>query len=272
MGDEPPVVEEGPGQLPGRRAAPLLTVLTTGARSLRVAISFLTVLPVRVGSPRGGDYGHSLVWFPLVGLLLGTAPAALAHLLAGGLAPGLLGVLAVASSAWITGGLHLDGVADTFDAAGGGRRDPERMLAIMKDSRIGAHGAVALILVLIAKILATAELAQAGRLWALLLAPAVARFAVSLPIAWVAPARREGLGATFSAEARGAHLLGGASLLLPMLAHWMPVLWPALVCTGITVSSLALWARSRMGGLTGDVYGAAIELGELTVLVVLAGQ
>ena len=91
----------------------------------------------------------------------------------------------------MTGGLHLDGVADVFDGLGGGHGDRERILRIMRDSRIGAHGATALVLVLAVKVAALAELLGRGALWPLVVAPAVARFAV-VPLIVLLPYARRG--------------------------------------------------------------------------------
>jgi len=126
-------------------------------KALVAAFAFLTRLPVWRGPLRDEDLGRSVSFFPLVGLVLGLGVTGLAAAVQGHLPPGLIAILLAALLAGLTGGLHLDGVADVFDALGGGRRDRARMLEIMRDSRIGAHGAAALILVLLAKVTALAQ-------------------------------------------------------------------------------------------------------------------
>src|SRR5678815_1688706 len=145
-------------------------------KPLVAAFAFLTRLPVWRGPLRDEDLGRSVSFFPLVGLVLGLGVTGLAAAVQGHLPPGLIAVLL----AGLTGGLHLDGVADVFDALGGGRRDRARMLEIMRDSRIGAHGAAALILLLLAKVAALAQVAAANDLVALLAFPTVARWLVGL--------------------------------------------------------------------------------------------
>src|SRR4051812_27073096 len=118
-------------------------------RSLAVALTFLTRAPFRLERIVDVDVGRSLAWFPVVGAALGFLLLGMERLLRGVLPPGLAAVSLVATLALLTGGLHLDGLADVFDALGGGRGSRERMLAIMRDSRVGAHGAAALALFLI---------------------------------------------------------------------------------------------------------------------------
>src|SRR5262245_55001375 len=140
-------------------------------RPLVAAFAFLTRLPVWAGPLRDADLGRSVSFFPLVGLVLGLVLTGLGSLMSGALSPPLAATLLVALLAGMTGGLHLDGVADVFDALGGGRGDRKRMLDIMRDSRIGAHGAAALVLLLLAKIFAVAQLLEHRDLPALLAFP-----------------------------------------------------------------------------------------------------
>src|SRR5437016_1160273 len=128
-------------------------------RPVLTAFAFLTRLPVGGGPLRDADLGRSIAFFPLVGLVLGLVLTGLASLL--------------------TGGLHLDGVADVFDALGGGRGDRQRMLEIMRDSRIGAHGAAALFLLLLAKTFAVATALEHRDLLALMVFPMLGRWAVT---------------------------------------------------------------------------------------------
>jgi len=274
------------------RLAPILSPIFA---PILAAFSFLTRLPVPArGGVSDADLGRSVVWFPLVGAVLGGAAVGIERLARGHLAPGLIAVLLVAVSAVLTGGLHLDGLADTFDAWGGGRGDRARMLEIMRDSRIGAHGAVALFLVLAGKIFAMVQLQpqapldifDRGMIWPLLAAPLLARWAVVPLIVLFPYARPAGLGTAFRAHARLAQLAGATVLPLALaigasvgigggLGHGRLALdggdvtsiWTAgAAALGVALALGALLTR-RLGGLTGDVYGAAIELAELAVLI-----
>jgi len=236
-------------------------------KALVAAFAFLTRLPVWRGPLRDEDLGRSVSFFPLVGLVLGLGVTGLAAAVQGHLPPGLIAILLAALLAGLTGGLHLDGVADVFDALGGGRRDRARMLEIMRDSRIGAHGAAALILVLLAKVTALAQVVAANDLVALLAFPTVARWLVGLLVVLFPYVRREGLGRAFSGEA-GRIQLGVASAITVVVVGVLgtQLILPALGAAAV-VFAFAFWLHHRLGGLTGDVYGAAVELGEVVMLL-----
>lgn len=236
-------------------------------KPLVAAFAFLTRLPVWRGPLRDVDLGRSVSFFPVVGLVLGFALTGLGAALAGNLPPWLIAVLLAALLAALTGGLHLDGFADVFDALGGGRGDRARMLEIMRDSRIGAHGAAALNLLLIAKVAALAQVAERRDLLALLAFPTVARWLAALLVVWFPYVRAEGLGRAFSGEA-GRAQAGVATAIAAVVVAVLgaPLVLPTLG-TAAVVLGFAFWLHRRLGGMTGDVYGAAIELGEVTMLI-----
>jgi adenosylcobinamide-GDP ribazoletransferase len=238
------------------------------------AFAFLTRLPVWSGPLRDEDLGRSVSFFPVVGLVLGLVLTGLAALLADVLSPTLAAVALVALLAALTGGLHLDGVADVFDALGGGRGDRQRMLDIMKDSRIGAHGAVALVLVLLAKVVAVAELVARRDLGGLLAFPAVARWAVTPSIVFHPYARAEGTGRAFNGEARAWQVAAATALLALALAlvGGGPRLFAPAAGALAAATLFAFWLRRRLGGLTGDVYGAEIELAEIVTLTIIGAS
>ena len=236
-------------------------------RPLAVAVGFLTRIPVATGPVEPRDLGRAVAWFPAVGAALGAVLVGAHHLLAGAVSPGLIAVTLVAVHAGITGGLHLDGVADVFDALGGGRGQRDRMLAIMRDSRIGAHGAAALTLVIAAKLLAVAQVLDRSAGWALYASPVVARWAV-VPIVLGFPyARPDGLGKPFHGHAGHAQL-AGATAIAAISIGWLGAraIVPG-VCGALAALAIAVWLHRRLGGLTGDVYGAAIEVAELAFLI-----
>jgi adenosylcobinamide-GDP ribazoletransferase len=237
-------------------------------RALVAAFAFLTRLPVWAGPLRDNDLGRAVTFFPMVGLVLGLVLTGLASLLVGVLVPELTAVVLVAFLAAMTGGLHLDGFADVFDGLGGGRGDRKRMLEIMRDSHIGAHGAAALVLLLLAKVLAIGHVLERHDLLTLLAFPAIGRWAVTPAIVLLPYARAEGLGRAFNGEARPIQIVGSTAILgLMILALGSRLLLPAASAL-VLVMLFSLWMRRRLGGLTGDVYGAAIELGEVTMLAV----
>jgi adenosylcobinamide-GDP ribazoletransferase len=241
---------------------------SNAVRSFVAAFAFLTRLPVGGGPLRDADLGRSVAFFPVVGLVLGLGLTGLASLLAGVLPTTLAAVILVALLAALTGGLHLDGVADVFDALGGGRGDRQRMLEIMRDSRIGAHGAAALCLLLVAKIVVVATAVERHDLLALLLFPMLARWAVTPTIVLHPYARQEGLGRAFHGEAGGPQVVMATvfvSIAVSLLGFRF--LAPA---GGALAAALIFswWLRFRLGGLTGDVYGATIELAEVVALTI----
>ncbi len=249
-------------------------------KGLSGAFRTLTMLPVP--GPDGGSGASGLAWFPLVGAFLGGAGWALA---AGLLRPGslaceplgclLVGALVVVLWAWLTRGLHLDGLADLADGLGGGWTR-ERILEIMKDSHVGSFGVLALVGGLILKTTAAGVLCASGGLFWLGVAPVLGRLAM-VAQACIHPYARRGAGtaADLVREAGLAHLLGASALALVLLACMIPQeSWPALpgvlgvvvLLTGLT----GLTARRRMGGVTGDVLGATCELAETSALVAAA--
>jgi adenosylcobinamide-GDP ribazoletransferase len=244
-------------------------------RPIATAFAFLTRFPM--GARAGGaaaasrtdlaDFGRALPWFPLVGAALGSVLGAGARLLEGHLSSGLTALALVAALALLTGGLHLDGLADLFDALGGGRGDRARMLDIMRDSRIGAHGATALFLLLGAKGLALAELAARGSLWPIFASPVVARAAVVPLVIFFRYARPEGLGRAFNGNGRPIHAAAAAAIAVALIAWAGPSVIVPTLSSVLVALGLGLWINGRLGGLTGDVYGAAIEIGEVTFLL-----
>jgi adenosylcobinamide-GDP ribazoletransferase len=233
-------------------------------RPLLTAFAFLTRLPIRAGTISARDLGRSVGFFPAVGLVLGLAAAGLAYALARVFPPTMVAVLVVAGLAAITGGLHLDGLSDLFDGLAGGRGDRERTLAIMRDSRIGAQGAVAVFLLLAAKVAATAALIEARDFMAVAAIPVFGRFAVGPSIVLFRYTRTEGLGRAFNGEARVTELvIAGATTVVVAIALG-PGLLKAALAALVVALLLASALRARLGGLTGDIYGATIEIAEVT--------
>jgi adenosylcobinamide-GDP ribazoletransferase len=234
-------------------------------RPFLCAISFLTRIPVRGASFSEPEVARSAGFFAWVGALIGALLWALAALTPH-LGERLTGLLCVAAWAALTGGLHLDGLADAIDGLSGGRGQPARTLEIMRDSRIGAHGALALVLVVALKAYALERLLSLNPvgLW---LAPVLARFLCTLLIVGFPYARESGLGAAF----RGRVGLRELALGVPPLAASLWLAGPSAIWGLLLGSAAALWLSLRfrrlLAGLTGDVYGAAIELAEAACLL-----
>jgi adenosylcobinamide-GDP ribazoletransferase len=238
-------------------------------RPLVVAVAFLTRLPIPTGPVLDRDLGRSVGFFPLAGLLLGLVVTGVAYGLSGSLPSLMIAVLVVALHATLTGALHLDGLGDLFDGLAGGRGDRDQTLAIMRDGRVGAKGAVALILVLMAKVAAVDALLDAREargFLALIAFPVVARWAVTPQIVLFPYARVEGLGRAFAGEARRKELVLATASVAVLAVALGPVVAKEAAAALLVSIAIALWLRSRLGGLTGDVYGATIELTEAAAL------
>ena len=238
-------------------------------RGLSSASRFLTSLPLP-GDPDAGDLGRAAGWFPVVGAVIGMLLAG-AYLGSSWLVPPLLAAVIVAALwALLTGGLHLDGLADAADGLGGGW-SREETLAIMRDVRTGAYGVVAVGLVLAVKVGALAGLAPALGWRAVLLAAVLARAAPLGLVRLCPPARAEGSGHAFALTVgRGGAL---AATLVPVgLAlglFGLPGLVP-LALIALATIGFAGYLRRRLGGLTGDCLGALVEVSEALTLVALA--
>lgn len=231
-------------------------------RELVAAATLLTRLPVG-GWAAAHPPPASCVWaYPAIGALVGAIGAAV---LAVGLRLGwpqpVAAIWALAATVLVTGGLHEDGLADTADGFGGGI-GVERKLAIMRDSRIGSFGALALG-VSLAMRLTTLALAP-NPLLAMVLAGLLGRGAMLLPLLLLQPARVGGLGAPL-AGSRGP---AAAGLVIAALAAWFqPGAGLAALLAGL---ALAWLARRQIGGYTGDVFGAAEQAAECAALSVLS--
>ena len=223
-------------------------------RGLILAFQFMTRLPMpTVGEGRLADAAG---WFPLVGLVVG---ALVALPLVWIPDPRLAALLALVVWVWVTGGMHLDGLADLTDALGAAHRNRERFIAVLSDPHVGSFGVMALVLQLIAKFVLLWLLAEAHAVWWTL--PLIAAWARLGALIWSQslPPLKPGLGAQVAGSAR----------------RWVSVAWVFLLLWPIALSAFALlwllagWAflRYRLGGMSGDVLGAGIELVEVGLLL-----
>ena len=249
-----------------------MKALLQEVRLFWTALTLLTRLPAPALAGFQPDWlGRSVAWFPFVGLIVGLLAAGTYVLAAFFWPDPVPAVIALAVAALATGGFHEDGWADVFDALGaGGSR--ERMLEIMKDSRIGSTGALALLLLIAAKLAALAALPTSEVPAALIAAHILSRW-TSLPLLrWLPAARSEGgLATSLIGHVTEGRFLSGTliALLLAVAALRQDALSPILV-TVLTTALAGLFFRKRLGGVTGDCLGATQQLAELAILLTLA--
>ena len=248
----------------------LRDIATRVLPDLLSAFALLSRLPL----PDHRATGAASAWaWPLVGAVLGAIAAGVASgALWLGVTPGVAAALVLATLALLTGGLHEDGLSDSADGLFGGWTKARR-LEIMKDSRIGSYGMLALMLVTLARWSALTALLVFGGHWAALIATgAVSRAPMALMMALLPNARGEGLSHATGRPTLPVAWVGMALALAisALLAGWtgLALLGAALLST-VLMSILAL---RRIGGQTGDTLGAAQQLAEVACLAVLSAQ
>lgn len=231
------------------------------------ALRFLTILPVP-GKPEEdlAEAGRAASFFPAAGLVIGFALGLTACVSRRLWSWDAACVLTTACWAVVTGGLHLDGLSDTVDGLGGGRT-PERRLEIMKDSRIGAFGAVAVVLALLLKTVFLGELDPASAPAVLLAVPAGARLVQLACILAFPPARREGMGVFFKACVGKKAVSASAAAVFAVVFFLTGAAGAGLLAAALAFGLLLGRLLTRLlGGLTGDTYGAVCELSEIFLL------
>ncbi|MBN4079496.1 adenosylcobinamide-GDP ribazoletransferase [Beggiatoa alba] len=262
-------------------------------RPFLIAVQFLTRVPIHLKSiPSEKEIAHSQLYYPLVGLLIGIVLVALAWLLRD--APAMLSAVIVLTS-WvlISGGLHLDGLADSADAWAGGLGDRDKTLAIMKDPNCGPAGVVSIVLLLLIKFAALHALFEASAsaslmtlletsladwlvaaplvsqsLLALLLAPMLARTLAPLLFLTTPYIRQNGLGSALVVALPRRAIVGIIAVVV-FSVLWLGAstgLWLLLTAIFIFVLLRRLMMQ-RIGGATGDVTGALIEIAEASILL-----
>lgn len=232
-----------------------------------IALQFLTRLPVRVEAAPSRHTAGSYFFYPVIGFLIGVAAVLLRLVLVTVLPLSFSIVLVLTFLIWITGGLHEDGLADVADGMGGGWT-PAQRLTIMKDSHIGAFGSLIVVLAVLAKYAALTSMSPLRVGAAIITAQTLGRWAF-LPLGYFNPHAREGLGSEFmkaltlTAVAVGSALTAGG------------VLWVAGIRGGLAfcVASVIIviasrYFRRRIGGVTGDCFGATFQFVEIATYAV----
>jgi len=236
-----------------------------------IPLQFLTIIPLPFDTRcQKEDLGRATACFPLAGLTIGALLVGLQWLMEPWLNRSLTAALLITALAAVTGALHLDGLADVCDglAARGSR---ERFLAVMKDSNVGAVGAVALVLGLVLKWQALLAV-PVGTTWqALLLFPTLGRCAQVLAMTGSQHARQDGLGAAFIQGMAARHLLAALFITVAACLVLLPVQGLIALAAVFAVTFIIKgYFRNRLGGLTGDIIGCICELSEILALIVLS--
>jgi adenosylcobinamide-GDP ribazoletransferase len=236
-------------------------------KSLKTAIEFLTIF--RVGKSneeiRAEDIANSIMFFPLVGILLGgicgLSEFLMRYMVVSDLVLSLLPVIILVL---LTRGLHLDGVADCFDALHFAGHDKEKALSVMKGKTIGAFGASALVIVIVGKIISISALPEGFKIGGLILIPSLSRWTPAVAARFSAPASGDGLGYIFTVHStRRAFFISGLSAFL--FSILLLGLKGGIIFVVVSIFSfvLLIFFNHAFGGVTGDVFGAVIEISEV---------
>jgi adenosylcobinamide-GDP ribazoletransferase len=237
-------------------------------QDIAAAFQFLTRLPLGWLDYKPDALPRSAMYFPLVGLAVGVCSAGLYRLLSMHLPIAVIALLIVLFSTLVTGGLHEDGFADSADAFGGGW-NRQQILEIMKDSRIGSYGALAIVFSVGGRVLLLACLPAGSFVQYVISAEVLCRWVI-LPLGAALP----GAGEAGSQGGRIARRVSGISLAVGTLISLgvvgfllrLPAVWPIAAASAVTLLS-GLYYKNRIGGITGDCFGATSQITLLAVYV-----
>ncbi|MGV3769943.1 MAG: adenosylcobinamide-GDP ribazoletransferase [Sphingobium phenoxybenzoativorans] len=231
-------------------------------KGLILAIQFLTRLPMPRVMANDADFAASMRWFPAAGLVVGLFVSGAAWV--GAHIDPWTGALAgLAMWTLITGGLHLDGLADLADAGGAAHKDREKLLAVLADPHVGSFGVVAIALQIVAKLILLHGMVMAGLFPALILIPFAARIGPLVWTLWLPPLHA-GLAARFRDAIRPVYIALWSAILIA--SAWVS---PALLLTFLMIPLWGWHVRRRLGGISGDGHGAGIELMETGLLAAI---
>jgi adenosylcobinamide-GDP ribazoletransferase len=254
-----------------------MSVLPTNLRNEFLgALAFLTRLPVRpvVADSAAAELNLAAAsWaFPLVGIAIGIIGGGAYVIAVGlGLPPLAAALIAIGATAIATGGLHEDGLADTTDGFGGGATREEK-LGIMRDSRTGVYGVLALVFSVALRVVALGQIATGWRvIGALIAAHALARGLLPAVLRLLEPARSDGLGVSAGRPEQGVVLWSlGIALIVTLLAAGLRPGLSAVFAAVLVATAIAWLAQRQIGGYTGDVLGAIEQGGEVAALLAIA--
>lgn len=234
-------------------------------------VSFMTRIPVPSASAAPSNLARSHRIFPLIAAGIGSIIGLVYFILAKMNVPALAAAaIAMGVSAALTGALHEDGLADTADGFGGGR-DKAAKLEIMRDSRLGTYGALALFVAFVTRVAALAALPPAQAVAALAVAYAIGRSALTVLAATMPYARSDGLAAHAGRPGTQAVITSiGISLAVAIVLLPLPLVAAAILIAAATAGAVAMLAMQQIGGHTGDVLGAAEHCTETLLLLLFA--
>ena len=246
--------------------------------SLLTALKFLTIIPLpyRRGD-RPEEIGRSVVYFPVVGLLIGLALAGLNWLLGLFLPAGIVNALLIAALVGISGALHLDGFVDTCDGLGG-HKPAEKRWEVMRDSRVGAFGVVGVVLLLLVKFAALNNIPPALFTAGLIIMPVLSRWAMVYALFAYSYARDEGLGKEIKQAVNRLRFSLATVLTLAIvigagwwqgIASYVPAGLALMAAVWVIIILMAAYFKKMFSGLTGDTYGAINEAAEVWVLILI---
>ena len=233
--------------------------------SFLIALQFLTIIPVRHSIPADEkQLANSTLFYPVIGLLIGSILVISSFLLTN-VSIQIQAAILLIMWVMLTGALHLDGLADCADAWVGGLGDKQRSLAIMKDPAAGPVAVVSLVLLLLLKWLLITTILERQMPYVLILIPMLGRIAILLLMSFTHYARVDGLANTII-ENLPYNFVKLISLIGVIIGIYYLAIAP-IICMLVMLFLIAFQANKRLGGVTGDVYGAAVELVEITVLL-----
>ena len=232
-------------------------------RGLVLAFAFMTRIPM----PRLKDFSpdeldHSAVYFPLVGTVIGAVVALPLYTLHG--RPWFAAWLSLLIWVWMTGALHLDGLGDVADAFGAAHRNPDRFFEVLKDPHTGLFGVVAVSMQLVTKLVLLGQLSDNHVAWGIVLTPAWARW-LTILCSRTIPQLPASSGERFTWPISWISILGWA-IVLTAFASWLA---PSTLVTLPLTLLVTLYWRRRLGGISGDGFGATIEVVESLLLCTL---
>lgn len=236
-------------------------------RGFLIALTFFTRIPLPVPQDiTAEEFTRSYRFYPLVGLIIGLLLWLLAKVLVPFYPPLVLGTLLLGAELMLTGGIHLDGFMDSMDGLLSAR-SPERILEIMKDSRVGAHASMALVGLLLLKFTLLASLTSSS-FAVLIVMPMLSRWTFQIGVIGFPYARDQGLGKGFHEASQWLIFLLGGVVICGISFFLLGVAGPlAFGVSALIITLMSFRISALLGGLTGDLYGAFIELSEVICLI-----
>lgn len=240
-------------------------------------LQFLTRIPIRIETKFDKDFYKSIVYFPLVGFVIGIISYAFGWVATSIFDPFVTAIIITFIGVLTTGGLHIDGLGDTFDAIYS-NRDKERMLEIMKDSRLGTNSLLAILFLILLKIGFISNIVSSGHLWIVIFMPVVGRISVMIMTYKTVTPRAKGMGNLFIGKGTIGMIITGiiySIILMVLIGKLIFFERTAIIIKVISSIVIAIifavlfknHVYKKIDGITGDILGCTIELGELIYLV-----